>query len=304
MSSIVEQSLAENDARIASDEQCVEGNAPQFFVGMMAQPKQKDATLGVIVIGLGVADMLAVRQFAKLGMVAMQIRLIKDSTHHNDFDRRFATYDASGVSRCRQAMELLAAKHHVKQFILMGNCTLANICFNTALVDSRVVGLVITNPYIPEALCETFFFKLQKHLFRKESWLRLLTGRMQVPRPAATGQGDRKPRVDATKTATSNANRDTILPADFDLKFQQLLTDRAVKTLLVFSAGETSLYYFRHHYGKMLAKLSRAGKLRFEVTDVEGHDFSAHDDCAAALNEVVADWAQKTWTSASSTGAL
>jgi hypothetical protein len=201
-------------------------------------------------------------------------------------------------------MDFLTAQHNVRQFILVGNCTLANICFNTALIDPRVTGLAITNPYIPEALCETAFFKIRKHLFRRESWLRLFTGRMKAPRVSITASANPKARDDSSKPASGSFKRDTILPNDFEIKLEKLLTERAVQALLVFSSAETSLHYFRHHYGKTLTKLSRAGRLRFEIAATEAHDFSANDDCAAALNEVLSDWVTKTWISAPSAESL
>jgi len=36
-------------------------------------------------------------------------------------------------------------------------------------------------------------------------------------------------------------------------------------------------------------------QLRFEVLQVETHDFSARDEAALHLNEVISDWAKSGW---------
>jgi hypothetical protein len=272
-------------------EEDVAEHPEEILVGSIAEPKGQDAALGAIVIGMGVADLQAVRRFAKLGVVAAQIRLIKDSAHHKDVQRRHATYDVTGVSRCRRALDLLASKYGVKRFILMGNCALANICFNTALADPRVAGLVLTNPYVPKSSIG-ILLKLQRHLSRKKSWARLLTVWMRPSAaPAAFRVGE-----DSASSPQDNFSKDIVLPADFGARLERLHVERAVRTLMIFSKSEPSLYYCRRFHGKTFDTLVHAGALRFEVTDTEGHDFSARDDSASRLNDIVTDWTRNTWT--------
>lgn len=266
-----------------------------FFAGLIAAPEHQ-AAIGVIVMGLGIADMQAVRRFAKQGLAAMQIRLIKDSAHHNDLERRLATYDATGVARCRRAMDFLAAKHKVSKFIVMGNCTLANICFNTALAEPRVVGVILTNPYVDPSFMNSVFLKFQQHFFRMESWRRLLTGRMKMPSATAFVSTGRKLSESEALPSTGYFSKDAALPADFDVRLQRLLMERGVRALIVFSKGEPSLYYFRRFYVKVLKSLSKTGLLSFKIAATTSHDFSARDDAALGLNEIVSEWTQNAWT--------
>jgi hypothetical protein len=283
------------NASVQVAEALIAADPPPFFIGAVAEPKNKSPALGVIVIGLGMADLQVVRRFARLGCVAMQIRLIRDTAHHQDLDRRHATYDASGVARCRSAMDHLAAKYHVKQFILMGNCALANISFNTALADARVAGLVLTNPFIPESSMD-FFLRMRRHIFKKESWMRLLTGRMKPQGAPRGGPGAARGEESAPGSAEQNFSRDILLPRNFTQQLEHLVGPRGVRTLLVFSKGESCLYYFQRYFRTTLDKLVHAKLLRVEVTNIPVHDFSARDDSAACLNDIVADWAQHTWT--------
>jgi hypothetical protein len=264
----------------------------QIFIGSIAEPEGSKVAVGVIVIGLGIADIQAVRRFAGLGFVAMQIRLIKDPAHHGDFHRRHATYDASGVARCAHAMDLLADAYGIEQFILMGNCALANICFNTALAERRVIGLILTNPHLNDTFTAGMSFKIRRHLFRGRSWLRLLTRDMSVPWTAAFTPARLRSASGDSPPGRWNCSKDIALPRDFDRKLEGLLRERPVRALIVFSRNEASLDYFRRFYHKTIARLVAAGRLRFEIIPIDTHDFSARDDSALRLNELITDWAR------------
>jgi hypothetical protein len=266
----------------------------QPFIASVAEPEGRSASIGVIVIGMGMADVRVAKRLAKLGFLAVQMRLIKDTVHHRDVQRRFATYDTSGVARCRQAMDTLSASHGVTQFIFMGNCALANISFNTALVDPRVVGLILTNPYVSKRLTSGLMFKLRWHLLRRRSWLRLLRGKMNLQPAVQALIGDRNP-PELEDTAPPDLKQDIALPPDFDRRLDGLMQGRRMPVLLVFSENEASLEYFRRFYRGTLRSLVARGSLRFEVIDTQVHDFSARDDSALRLNNIVADWVGKTW---------
>jgi hypothetical protein len=264
----------------------------QIFIGSIAEPERSTGPVGVVVIGLGIADIQAVRRFAGLGFVAMQIRLIKDPGHHGDFHRRHATYDASGVARCTHAMDLLAEAYGIQQFILMGNCALANICFNTAIAERRVIGLILTNPHVSDTFTASVSFKIRRHLFRWRSWLRLLMRDMRIPWTAALTSARLRSAGGESQPARWNFKKDIALPPDFDRKLEGLLRERPVRALIVFSRNEVSLDYFQRFYHRTIERLVAAGTLRFEIIPIDTHDFSARDDSALRLNELITDWAR------------
>jgi hypothetical protein len=264
-----------------------------FLVAALLEPAAGKATVGVIVMGMGIADMQAARRFAKLGLLAMQIRLIKDTAHHRDEPRRHSTYDSTGVSRCQAAMDSLTSKHGVQRFVLMGNCALANIAFNAARQDPRVAGVILTNPYIPKSLTSTLRFKIERHLFRWRSWGRLLTGNMRLPRATAPRAKNDNSYSDPPETRYT---QDLVLPADFPRQLKSLIEERGLRVLLVLAEHDVSRFYFRRHYHKALLELAQRGGLRYEITPTDEHDFSAEDAAAFALNQIVADWTLKNWT--------
>ena len=260
----------------------------RILVACLAEPKGlAKPTLGVVVVGMGMADHVATRRFARHGWVAMQIRLIRDTAVHKNVRQRFDIYDESGVSRLKEAMDYLAGAYGVQRFILMGNCTLANICFNAGVLDARVVGLILTNPHVSNPLTQRLSFRLRRHIFRWSSWRRLLSGSMHLRRRAATADGG----IEWTFKG------DVVLPSDFDRQLAALLAARPVRTLIVISSAETGLSYFEHHYRRTLDALATTHGLRYEVLQTEMHDFSATDTAAQKLNEVITDWVTKSWLS-------
>jgi hypothetical protein len=262
----------------------------RIHVACLAEPKgDAKPTLGAVVVGMGMADHVATRRFARHGWVAMQIRLIRDTAVHTNMRQRYDIYDESGVSRVQEAMDRLADVYGVQRFVLMGNCTLANICFNAAVQDARVVGLILTNPHISNPLTERLSFRLRRHLFRWRSWRRLLSGGMRLRPRAATAEGG----------IEWNFKGNVVLPTDFDRRLGTLLALRPVRTLIVISAAEAGLSYFERHYRRTLTALESTHGLRYEVLETDIHDFSATDGSAEKLNGVITDWVTKSWPAGS-----
>jgi len=229
------------------------------------------------------AELVATARFARRGWLAAQVRLISELGHHADLPRRYDTYDSSGVARCREAMDCLQQAHGVQKFLLMGNCALANISLNAALADARVAGLILTNPYVPEHRTARLSLRIRRHLFNSQSWLRLLCGQMRSRRV-----------LDAAEARLDEASADAALPADLPACLQRL-AERDMRLLLAFSRSEPAGFYFRRHYGSALRRLSRSGRLRFEVLPSDSHDFSSHQ-AAAQLNGLISDWVRSSWS--------
>ena len=113
------------------------------YLGYISDPSRACAAPGVILFGLGRLEGRIARRLAALGLIVMQIQVYKNWT---DLHRRLEFYDESGVTACRQAIDELYSRRGVTQVVVMGDCAECNISFNTALVDARVVGLILTNP--------------------------------------------------------------------------------------------------------------------------------------------------------------
>ncbi len=181
-------------------------------------------------------------------------------------------------------MDHLAGTHGVRQFILMGNCALANICVNTAIIDRRVAGLIATNPYVPENFPAWLAARIRRNALHLQSWLRLLRGELHV---------QRRPQPEELELSRYGGN--VALPRDFPRRLQQLVSERGLRILIAFSRREPGLLHFRQHYRRELNQMAAANQLRFEVLPTDCHDFSDHDDAAAKLNELIGEWMRSSW---------
>jgi len=258
------------------------------YLGYISDPSRLRSQTGVIVFGLGRLESRIARRLAALGLVVMQIRLYKN---YSEVKSRVRFYDESGVSACTQAIEEIASKRRVTQVVLMGNCAEANISFNTALVDPRVVGMILTNPHVNAML--TVVDRLPRRLFSLHAWRRLLAGESNSKLLRSYFR-ILVPGADLQSLAAQVPDRkDIVLPLDFDKKLSSLLNERAISSLILFSNDRTGLRYFRKTYGDTLNELVASGRLTFEVLPTDAHDDSADDEAACQLAEVVAEWAGK-----------
>ncbi|HEY1725167.1 MAG TPA: hypothetical protein VGF89_07075 [Steroidobacteraceae bacterium] len=148
------------------------------YLAYITDPSRPRSQTGVIIFGLGRLESRIARRLAALGLVVMQIQLFRN---YGEMQRRLQFYDESGVAACTRAIEEMLARRHVTQVVLMGDCAEANVSFNTALADRRVIGLILTNPNLSTLLARlTFFDRLPLRLFNRAHWRRLLSGESKL----------------------------------------------------------------------------------------------------------------------------
>jgi hypothetical protein len=255
--------------------------------------------VGAVLWGLGIAEIKIARTLAKKGIVSLQIRINGDEFY--DDARRNEIYRQSGVDYCKLAMDKLAAERGVTSFILMGNCACANLCFHAAVRDTRVVGLILTNPYIArgQLLRTTLFRKLAKPAvwtrLRTDVPVRFRAGFRAVPRLIAGRIGlGHSHEGNQSRTAPRQSLE---LPEKFSAVLREIC-DRGLKVLVACTASDDSLHYLSRRYGKDFRTLEAQGSLRFTSVASAAHVFSQDDDAAGLLNDAIADWIQATTLSA------
>ena len=257
------------------------------YLSYMTDSARPHAQTGVILFGFGVSECRIARRLSTLGCIAMQIRLVRN---YEDFSHRVRFYDDSGISGLVQAIDELGSKRGIQRVILMGNCAEANLCFNTALVDSRVVGLIMTNLYVNEML--TVVDECWRNLFSLGAWRRLLTGDASARVLKAFLRRRMRGASDQALAAQSCYRKDLVLPLDFDRRLASLTSERGVRALVLFFHTEVGLRYFRKTYGETLDKLVASGSLKFEAMSKDLHDFSTDEEAARQLSEMVATWSE------------
>jgi hypothetical protein len=258
------------------------------FLGSITECSDPGSQTGVILFGLGISEVRIARRLAKLGLVVMQVRLVKN---YHDFDQKYEYYDDSGVWACRQAIDELTSKRRIQRVVLMGICGESNLCFNTALVDPRVVGLILLNPHVNDRVTVVDIYR--RNLFSLSAWRRLLTGKSRLRALNAFFRSQVRSADQQSLAAQSRFKKDIILPPDFDQKLTSLVNNRGVRALIIFSHAEAGLRYFWRIYGETVDKLVASGGLTFEVISRDAHNFYADDESAFQLCEIVPKWAEK-----------
>jgi hypothetical protein len=246
--------------------------------------------LGAILWGLGIAEVKIARALAKKGIVSMQVRI--NGPEFYDDDRRNEIYRRSGIDYCKLAMDRLAAERDVTSFILMGTCACANIGFHAALADSRVVGLILANPYVSTAqrVRTLGWDKVSK----PDAWKRWRSSGAAHARAALTNAwrffgGLRSMPV----VSQAGARRAIELPGDLTRELGKLC-DRGSKILVACSTTDDSLHYLRKRHGSDLRKLQARGNLTFVEVECSAHTFSTDDSAAALLNDAISRWIETT----------
>jgi hypothetical protein len=253
--------------------------------------------LGAILWGLGVAEVKIARALAKRGIVSMQVRI--NGPEFYDDDRRNEIYRRRGIEYCTLAMDKLAAERGVTSFILMGTCACANLGFHAALADSRVVGLILANPYVSTA--QRALALGWDKIAKPGGWKKLWTA--GAARARATLRTVWR-RIDGSLRSTTappvkvsvsgaGAPRAIELPGDLGRKLAKLC-DRGSKILVACSTTDDSLHYLRKRHGSYLRKLQARGNLSFVEVECSAHLFSTDDTAAALLNDAISRWIETT----------
>jgi len=202
------------------------------------------------------------------------------------------------VNETQEAMDYVTEATGAGQFVLMGICSGANLSYETARRDSRVVGAVLLNPRhhlhrgageINSAIRSrvlrhhywriTFFSS-----FSAKNWLNLLAGRARggAVVKAARGLWPRGPF--ASRRAVSSV----VIQAEGKLRS---LAERGTRLLHVYSEGDEGLDYLQAVFGHRLGAWRAEGLLEMEVIPGANHTFSLLWSQERLL-AVLGDWVQ------------
>lgn len=260
------------------------------IIGTISRPRKAEKQRfqeAVIIVGMGIGEAKIARGLNRLGFLAMQVRLIPDTAEFRNVAKQRAVYDASGVERMQEAMNYLNQESGISQFHLMGTCATANLAVNTALIDSRVVGLVLVNMHFTEQL--TYRVRLKKKLFSWSKWKRLLSGK-------ANYTWHKQNLANIAKGASRNEvasqwqwRKDIMLPVNIEEAVEDL-THKAVRILVIYARSEPDLLYFKKTCAKVLKRLQSDGRLALEVIERDFHIFSKDNLSADSVNDIVKNW--------------
>jgi pimeloyl-ACP methyl ester carboxylesterase len=283
------------------------------LVGIMTDPPhaaRRQPLLAVILINAGLVHRVGpnrlyvklARGLAALGCVVLRFDLsgLGDSTVRDDH----LPFNKSAISETRAAMDALRAARGVEHFLLSGLCSGATIALTTAYGDPRVVGVMPINArthhlasvgeeevadYIHhETAARSYWTYWKTAVFRPNLW-----------RKAMTGHADYRAMVRWTiRTLVFPIRRKVAWKRVVAARAQQAvadlhtLTERGVRLLFVYSAGDPGLDYCRVMLGNTLRTLTTEGKVRLEIIPQADHTFTLLRNQDALLH------AMCTWVAA------
>jgi pimeloyl-ACP methyl ester carboxylesterase len=204
------------------------------------------------------------RRLADQGFLSFRIDVSGVGESPNRSDKRAA--EERAAHDVRAAMDFLARKRQVEQFVLIGVCSGAMISHRVAVQDSRVVGAAMLDGYA----YPTPGFTLRRYgrrLFRLKSWLsaakRLLPALFpHKPDPVyLTGEFFLLfPPRDQVRADLAN------------------LLNRGVQCLFLYTGGMADLHFnHRRQFREMFGNLDPSGeRLQCDYLAQSDHLFSAH----------------------------
>src|SRR5471030_2178866 len=82
----------------------------ETYLGYISDPSRRCSHTAVILFGFGRLEGRVARRLSALGLVVMQIQLVKN---YGELRRRLQFYDDAGVTACTQAIEAIISKRRV-----------------------------------------------------------------------------------------------------------------------------------------------------------------------------------------------
>jgi pimeloyl-ACP methyl ester carboxylesterase len=217
--------------------------------------------------------------------------------------RETRLYSKDSVEDVRQAMSFLATTRDVKHFVLMGLCSGAYLAFHTAVEDPRVTGQVLLNPQTFEwedgdtlELSTRRGFQGTRYYARSllqwDVWARTLRGEVDVRGIVGALRSRVRSRASTgLNSLAAGLQGRARVQSDVERAFVSL-SDRGVKTLLVFGANDGGLDMIEKHLGRHARKMRARKNFELEVVDGADHTFTPLES-QAKLEHLVTEFMRR-----------
>ena len=204
-------------------------------------------------------------------------------------------FERSAIVEIREAMDYLEASKGVKRFLLFGLCSGADMAFEAAHVDDRVVGLAVLDPWVYRTP-RYFVQHYGPRLLTPSAWRNFVRARLAPQRAASVGQG-----------AADGVPEDLDLPTyvrEFpprEAAEQRLraLVARGVRLCTIFSGGQIDHYNYCGQFRDAFRGVGFGDQLQEAYLPEADHIFTnlGHQ---RILADTVAAWADADWSAAES----
>ena len=199
-------------------------------------------------------------------------------------------FEQSAVAELREAMDHLAASKGARSFVVIGLCSGADMAFEVAKVDPRVVGLGVLDPWAYRTP-RYYLNHYGPRLLQVSVWKRLIRRRLASPPVVAPSASD--PALEELDLPTYV--RDFPPQARVEAELRGLI-DRDVKLCAIFSGGQADHYNYEGQFADAFRSLALRDRLVERFIPAADHIFTnlAHQ---RQVVDTLADWLRSTWRS-------
>lgn len=297
------------------------------LVGIVSEPDEVSEAPAVLLLNAGLIHRIGpnrlyvtlARRLVEMGMIVLRFDLSGVGDSPNSADTR--SFDKVMISDTQAAMDALAARYGVQQFVLMGHCSGSILAFRVASRDERVVGAVIINPEGQDQGWVDYDRKRKlaryyQNYYSKEAltdlsrWKKLLTGQ------ASYGSIARN----IFQNILWNKISSVIFQARNRLGVEQpakavnpllneVLADmravgkRGIHMLFVHSEGSTGLERVRLLLNSKLPELRQSPAVKFEIIPQADHTFTLHS-AREHVTDAIQRWTEEQFGGAFVTGTI
>ena len=164
-------------------------------------------------------------------------------------------FEQSAVAELREAMDHLAATRGARSFVVIGLCSGADMAFEVARQDARVVGLGVLDPWAYRT--PRYYVKhYAPRLLRASAWANLIRRRLSAPPAAAPAGGE--PGLEELDLPTYVREFPPQERAERELR--ELLA-RGAKLCAIFSGGQSDHYNYEGQFADAFRSLDLRAQL-------------------------------------------
>jgi pimeloyl-ACP methyl ester carboxylesterase len=228
------------------------------------------------------------RELAGMGFDVLRVDLSGIGDSPNTTTPENITYPGEAEADVRLAMDLMTARTGATRFVLAGLCSGADIAFQLGIKEKRVAGVVMMNPrtFLVHDLATVDANKgaryYQDSLFKKEKWVKLLKGEVDVVRaarmvaPKVKQMALRRAQklVDRIRPGLFKAGDEQTVIEDVPSALKQM-AERGVDTFLVVTIHDPGVDFIDTHYGDGMQALGSVRNFRREDLAGTDHTFTS-----------------------------
>jgi dienelactone hydrolase len=256
---------------------------PRPLFGILHRPASPRRSLpGIVLVNAGCVPRMGphrqyvplARQWARLGFSVLRLDLsgIGDSPVAAGAPEN-VTYPPGFRADVDRALRWMGQETGARRFVLVGLCSGADVAFATA--DPRMEGIVMMNPrtFCVHELGQVESFKgarwYQESLHRKDSWLKLLRGQVDLVRVART-MAPKAAEMLKRKVVSLVARGDDSVPGRL-----RALCRRGLDVLLLVAPHDPGIDYVDANFGKEMRALEATEGFERVTIDGTDHTFTA-----------------------------